>query len=220
MGTEVLRSNDCLKNTLHLNFYGSRPPPSPPPPMNSSRKKHLRSPPPEPSRKKQFRSGLPRPRSVHRPEPETRKALVMEEVKILKRGEPAKPAAAADNVDRVEQSRSVRRNPDKENSKPKTSGSVSAKASAGSLRYDTATALCSTNRIGPNPEIVPRFSDLNLNIVYAGTSMITSPSPSSLPIPKLSLTARPRPPPPSCTVGTSLNIAATKEIMCLLRMDA
>lgn len=218
MGTEVLRSNDCLKNTLHINFYGSRPPPSSPPPMNSSRKKPLRSPPPEPSRKKQFRSGLPRPRSVHRPEPETRKALVMEEVKILKRGEPAKPAAAADNVDRVERSRSVR-NPDKENWKPKSEGSGSAKVPAGSRRYDTVTALCSTNRIGPNPEVVPRFSDLNLNLVYAGTSTITSPSPSSLPIPKLSLTARLRPPPPSCTVGTSLNIAATKEIMCLLRMD-
>lgn len=217
MGTEVLRSNDCLKNTMHLNYYGSRPPPSTPPPMNSSKKKPLRSPPPEPSRKKQFRSGLPRSRSVHKPEPETRKALVMEEVKILKRGEPAKPAAAAaDNVDRIERSRSVG-DPGKENSKPKSegSGSGSAKASAVSRRYDTATALCSTNRIGPNPEIVPRFSDLNLNLVYAGPSVVISPSPSSVPIPTLSLRSRP----PSCSVGTGLNVAATKEIMCLLRLD-
>ncbi|XP_064981507.1 uncharacterized protein LOC103997830 [Musa acuminata AAA Group] len=112
MGAAVLRSQDCLQGRLHLDAFGSRSPQLPstkphrkkPPvssattPMKPGRGCPPRSTPSPPPK------GKP-PRPVRQwPSPENegatdgmtrpRRVLVMEEVKILKRGEQLKPVAS------------------------------------------------------------------------------------------------------------------------------
>ncbi|URE19850.1 alginate regulatory protein AlgP [Musa troglodytarum] len=112
MAMAVLRSHDCLKNRHHLDAYGfRRPPPAKPhrkkspPPAHSSPPTH--PPPPAPPRKafKPSCSANHPPDGLRSPSPlkdgaqsdgETcqRRALVMEEVRIMKRGEELKPRAS------------------------------------------------------------------------------------------------------------------------------
>lgn len=156
MGTVALRSHDCLKNHL----FASRPPPA----MNLSRKKPLRSPPekqPKPTRSRPNQAGPCRRRlgSPDTEDAEARKPIVMGQVTILKRGEELKA---------------------KPNSPP---APFAAAAPAGPT--DNPSILCLTSRLGPDPKILPRFSDLKA--VYAGPAYITSPAPSSLPFPEFFL---------------------------------
>ena len=75
-----------------------------------------------------------------------------------------------------------------------------SKGKKGDLRSD-GDVLCSTNRMGPDPEILPKFSDLT-PAVYAGPAFnISSPSPSSLPFLRRS------------------SEIATRGLRCLLRLD-
>lgn len=102
----------------------------------------------------------------------------MGEVTILRRGEPMK----VKNID------------------PKPSPAVDLRSDGLDL------ALSSTKRIGPDPKVLPRLSDLSP--VYAGPSIVSSPSPNSLPFPAFFL-------------KKAANEAdlATKGLRCLLRLD-
>nr|XP_010929111.1 uncharacterized protein LOC105050694 [Elaeis guineensis] len=207
MGTEVLRSHDCLQDRLHLEAFRSRPPP----PMKPSRKKNPRStpsispasqlpnagrshqprlarlsPPPQstkPTRSNPQRSGRktgsPGKENAGDSEIRPRRPLVMEEVTILKRGGDLK-AFGPPPVDR------------------RSGGEESA--------------LCSTNRLGPDPEILPKkigFADLGS--VYAGPAFFASPAPSSLPFPTFFLKK---------SAGEAIKSdEATKSLRCLLRLD-
>ncbi|XP_010245527.1 PREDICTED: uncharacterized protein LOC104589047 [Nelumbo nucifera] len=86
------------------------------------------------------------------------KTLVMGQVTILKRGEELKPPKVDDAVEEVK----------KEN--------------------DVDSVLCSTNRLGPEPEMVPKqihLTDAKAadGDVFAGSVFASSPPPSSLPFP-------------------------------------
>ncbi|KAG1364362.1 zyxin [Cocos nucifera] len=208
MGTEVLRSHDCLQDRLHLDAYfrsGSRPP------MKPSRKKAPRfspsnspasqllnagrshqprparlSPPPQstkPTRSNPPRSGRktgsPGKENARYSETRPRRTLVMEEVTILKRGGELK-AFGPPAVDRRSDGEEL--------------------------------ALCCTNRLGPDPEILPKkmcFADLGS--VYAGPAFFASPAPSSLPFPAFFLKK---------SAGEVINSdEATRSLRCLLRLD-
>ncbi|CAL9181108.1 unnamed protein product [Musa hybrid cultivar] len=192
MGTEVLRPHDCLRNPLSVDAFGSRPPPPakphrkkpprslptsssppstsfhvPPPPSKAGRRglgQPARSPPPQavakPSRANPpFDSRKsPSPRkdgALSEGETRSRRALVMEGVRILKRGEELKPGAPR---------------------------------AADLGREGDGSVFCSTNRLGPEPEILPRKGGLAvLESLYAGPAFFASPSPSSLPLPSFCL---------------------------------
>ncbi|KAJ8480569.1 hypothetical protein OPV22_024296 [Ensete ventricosum] len=195
MGTAVLRPHDCLRNRLHDDAFGSRPPPPakphrkkpprPPPTSSSPPSASFHPPPPPPPPSKAGRRGLgqparsPPPQAVAKPsranppldsrkspsprkdgtlsegETRSRRALVMEGVRILKRGEELKPGA-------------------------------SRAADLG--QEGDGSGLCSTNRLGAEPEILPRKVGLAvLESPYAGPAFFASPSPSSLPLPSFCL---------------------------------
>ena len=85
-----------------------------------------------------------------------------------------------------------------------------SKGKKGDLRSD-GDVLCSTNRMGPDLEILPKFSDLT-PAVYAGPAFnISSPSPSSLPFPAFFLKK-------SADEAVKSEIA-TRGLRCLLRLD-
>ncbi|KAK2973353.1 hypothetical protein RJ640_015108 [Escallonia rubra] len=79
------------------------------------------------------------------------KNLVMGQVKILKRGEPLKEAGLGPGRKERE------------------------------ARDPTELALSTTDRLGPEPEMVPKL--LRISELYAGSAGIVSPPPSSLPLP-------------------------------------
>lgn len=97
--------------------------------------------------------------------------LVMEEVRILKRGEAVRPP----------------------------SPSLSSRGGEENL------TPCLTDRLGPDPNVLPKPSVS----VYAGPAFVSSPSPSSLPVPLFLKKAASR--------GDDI---ATRTICCLLRLDA
>lgn len=159
--------------------------------MNPSRKKPLRSTPqkqPKPARSR-HNPARPDRRQFGSPDKENseaRKPLVLGQVTILKRGEELK-------------------------AKPQTPPSPSAAATAAAPRSagNDPSVLCSTNRLGPDPKILPKFSDLKA--VYAGPAYITSPAPSSLPFPAFFLK--------KASDEASESDLATRGLRCLLRLD-
>ncbi|URE30726.1 alginate regulatory protein AlgP [Musa troglodytarum] len=176
MATEVLRPHDCLRNRLHVDAFGSRPPtpakphrkkpPRSPPTSSSPPSASFHLPPPpskavaKPSRANPPLDGRksPSPRkdgALSEGETRSRRALVMEGVRILKRGEELKPGAP--------------------------------RAADPGLEGD-GSVFCSTNRLGPEPEILPRKVGLAVpESPYAGPAFFASPSPSSLPLPSFCL---------------------------------
>ncbi|RWW20604.1 hypothetical protein GW17_00015282 [Ensete ventricosum] len=188
MAMAVLRSHDCLKNRLHLDAYGFRPPPpakpqrkkSPRPPLSSSTADH----PPPPPRKAGRRGPQPPARlppsqafkpsfsanhsrdGLRSPSPLNDRAQF--------EGETCQRRALV-----MEEVRIVKRG---EELKPKASLAADV-----SLEGDDS-ALSTGNRLGPEPEILPRKVGLAvLESAYAGPAFLSSPSPSSLPFPSLFL---------------------------------
>ncbi|KAG6534757.1 histone-lysine N-methyltransferase 2D-like [Zingiber officinale] len=185
MATAVLRSQDCLRNQRHLDAFG----PSPPMPVKHRRKKPprsspsssppsfypvlppkscrrgsappARSPPPQAVKSGQSGNAPLDPRRstplrtdgrVLEGEPRPRKPLVMQEVRILKRGEDPRLAVFPTFDLRSEVDSSI---------------------------------LCSTDRLGPEPQVLPKKVFLaDMPFPYAGPAYsAASPAPSSLPIP-------------------------------------
>ncbi|KAF8387961.1 hypothetical protein HHK36_026627 [Tetracentron sinense] len=73
--------------------------------------------------------------------------------------------------------------------------------------------VCSTERLGPDPEMVPKFLSpvAGRSEVYAGSAFFLSPSPSSLPLPSFSKKKE--------GVMTIIDDSATKDLRRLLRLD-
>ncbi|KAF8400560.1 hypothetical protein HHK36_013859 [Tetracentron sinense] len=185
MGTEVLRSQDCLRDrfpTQTLTFpsmkYRRNPNPSPTP---SGRRKG------SPARCQEKERGKERCRTNIVKFPA--KNLMMGQVTILKRGEGLKP---------MKDRRSEIVADDEEK---KTE-----------MRKDEDTVLCSTDRLGPEPDLVPkqiRLTDLkSVDGVYAGSVCFTSPPPSSLPFPAF-----------FAKKDLTKNDVATTDLRRLLRLD-
>lgn len=112
------------------------------------------------------------------------KKLVMEEVGLLRRGGVVKAPPAAEGL--------------------------REEATAGG---GADMALCSTDRLGPEPEILPKQTLLvgrEPSLYYAGLGFVASPSPSSLPFPTSFFAKK--------DGGNKMELA-TKGLRYLLRLD-
>ncbi|MQL83288.1 hypothetical protein Taro_015780 [Colocasia esculenta] len=190
MGADLLRSHGGTGGRLPAGEIRSSPPVKPSRSTNLARHPRVsprqaddafpRSPPSQtkPLRKSPGNHGTPG-RSGRRsriPDSEGKmvvkmpvKRLVMEEVTILKRGEDVKPTRPAED----------RRPSDREGAAAPPS------VADGADDDDINVALCSTERLGPDPEILPKQIRLvdGKKPLYAGSGFFASPSPRSLPLP-------------------------------------
>ncbi|XP_008784805.2 ras-associated and pleckstrin homology domains-containing protein 1-like [Phoenix dactylifera] len=209
MGTAVLRSHDCLKGRLHLEAFGSRPPP----PVKPSRKKPPRSSPspstsPPPPPPKDGRSHQTRPAQPSPPPQPTNHTRPNPPRSVRKTGFPGKENAGDTQI------RPRRPLVMEEVTILKRGDELKAFGPPAEDRRSDGdeSLLCSTNRLGPDPEILPKkigFADLGS--VYAGPAFFASPSPSSLPFPASFLKK----------VGGEAITSdeATRSLRCLLRLD-
>ncbi|PWA90988.1 hypothetical protein CTI12_AA095140 [Artemisia annua] len=196
----VLHPHDVLKDHNNNNNLFSTP-------VKSSRRTN-----PNPNftrsdnRKKSPPTGVRRHKStasvVSDPPMSTAKNLVMGQVKILKRGEPLDESATVlkDNNHRkvstttaattpaVDRKASRKVTPAKK--KPEKEKKVSPKpnpnpnnlnSTIDELKLDDF-ALSSTDRLGPDPEMVPKKSNM-AEFFFAGSAFVDSPPPSSVPLP-------------------------------------
>lgn len=181
MATAVLRSHDALSNRMHLDAF--TPSPTKPRRRRSPKPAGASSPPPRPAAVASpapkaaaavasppvkaaaagRRSPPARPAARKQPSPTKEKQrLVMEEVRILKRGEePPAPAPAPAPA-------------------PVLAAPVAKAAAAVDQRV-----VCSTGRIGPQaPAVVPTKKIVADTAGYAGPAFAAAaPEPSSLPMP-------------------------------------
>ncbi|XP_010942151.1 uncharacterized protein [Elaeis guineensis] len=208
MGTAVLRSHDCLKGRLHLEAFGSRPPP----PAKHSRKKPPRSSPsssPPPPPPKAGRSHLTRPARLSPPPQPTNPTRPNPPSSVRKTGSPGKENAGDTQI------RPRRPLVMEEVTILKRGEELQAFVTPAEDRRSDGdeSVLCSTNRLGPDPQILPKkigFADPAS--VYAGPAFFASPSPSSLPFPAFFLKK---------AGGEAINSdEATRSLRCLLRLDA
>lgn len=118
-------------------------------------------------------------------DPPVTKTLVMGQVKILKRGEPldesSSPVLKDINDRNVTKDVSVKDVSVKTSSeKKKDKRNSNGKSKIQNMKHDDF-ALCSTNRLGPDPEMVPK--EKLADFFFAGSAFVDSPPPSSLPLP-------------------------------------
>ncbi|XP_010265698.1 PREDICTED: uncharacterized protein LOC104603375 [Nelumbo nucifera] len=157
MGTAVLRSQDCLRSRFPPQTLGSPPIRPRRNPNANSNPNAMRS-----GRRKRTPSGFQEKESgSNRCRSSVTKLptknLVMGQVTILKRGEELKSVTTCDDEKQAK------------------------------IKIDIDSALCSTERLGPEPEMVPkqiRLTDSKVvEGVFAGSAFLASPPPSSLPFP-------------------------------------
>ncbi|XP_042510315.1 uncharacterized protein LOC122085798 [Macadamia integrifolia] len=192
MATAALRSQDCLRGRFPAETLTS-PPFKPRRTSNSNA-----NPSPNPNPNPTFtRSGRRKRTQVGSPDKENRRSrcemagsrlpaknMIMGQVTILKRGEMLKPTE-----DRVR-------------------GVVEEEA-----KTNEVPVLYSTERLGPEPDMVPKQIGLtdvkSVDGVFAGSAFLTSPPPSSLPLPGFFTNK----------VVPSKNDVATTDLRRLLRLD-
>ncbi|KAG9456240.1 hypothetical protein H6P81_000748 [Aristolochia fimbriata] len=186
MGTQVLRSQDCLKS-----------------PLNSKPMRGLHHTPPRPGGRRKRRQNV----DVVAPSAKFPN-LVMGQVTILKRGEDLKTEPVkSDRPAVVQMKKSV------------VSGDVvkpEVEEKKVNLGAEDAV-LCSTERLGPEPEMVPKQIRITetksvgaVELVYAGSGFVTSPAPSALPLPAFFTRG--------CQKSVN-NDRATKDLRRLLGLD-
>uniref|UniRef100_A0A5B6Z9N7 Uncharacterized protein n=1 Tax=Davidia involucrata TaxID=16924 RepID=A0A5B6Z9N7_DAVIN len=153
-GLAVLQPQDCLKDPLPRKtlIYDPMKSQRNPNPNSAKLNRRKRSPP----RLQDKRNNNNKSRHMVVMADFPAKNLVIGQVKILKRGEELKETTAT------------------ENRASEVDGKVKVE-DLGDL------VLSSTDRLGPEPELVPK--QVRLNDFYAGSAFIESPPPSSLPFP-------------------------------------
>ncbi|XP_043701319.1 uncharacterized protein LOC122651834 [Telopea speciosissima] len=184
MATAVLRSQDCLRGRFPKETLA----PSPFRPRKNSNTNANPNPNPNPSfsrsgRRKRIPVGS-LDKENGRSARSPAKNMIMGQVTILKRGEMLKPTE-----DRVR-------------------GVVEEQA-----KINEVSVLCSTDRLGPEPEMIPKQIGLtdvkSVDGVFAGSAFLTSPPPSSLPLPGF-FTKK--------VVPSKIDVATT-DLRRLLRLD-
>ncbi|KAK1407884.1 hypothetical protein QVD17_39511 [Tagetes erecta] len=111
--------------------------------------------------------------------PPVSKTLVMGQVKILKRGEPLDESSPL-LTKNVPVDRKAIKDVSVKGSKKKKNEKRNTTTKSQKLKPEDF-ALCSTNRLGPDPEMVPKQNLADL--FFAGSAFVDSPPPSSLPLP-------------------------------------
>lgn len=196
-GVAILHPQDCLKDQRDDLFSTPvRPRRTPKPSPNLTRSEGRKRSPPTGVRKNKAMV-------ADTPAAAVAKNLVMGQVKILKRGEaldesstalkdlndrkvsnaaattPTKDMASDRKVSRDSavdrRVLSAKKKPEKEKRRLSNSNSK-----IDDLKIDDF-ALSSTNRLGPDPELVPK--QMKTDFFFAGSAFVDSPPPSSLPLP-------------------------------------
>lgn len=187
-GVAVLNPQD-YDNNLFSTPLKSRRTPKPNP--NLTRSDNRKRSPPAGLRKNKSTTAM----VVDPPATAAAKNLVMGQVKILKRGEPfgeslsVLKSSSDQNItngtkttitttmkeDRKVSGRRVLPTKKKENKK------ISNTTNYEELKIDDF-ALSSTDRLGPEPEMVPKKKN-NMGVFFAGSVFVDSPPPSSVPLP-------------------------------------
>ncbi|KAJ8617577.1 hypothetical protein MRB53_013763 [Persea americana] len=126
--------------------------------------------------------------------------LVMGQVKILKRGEELDPSSP---------SKDLQSDPLKDSSKSERCLDSADICDDG----DDDLALCSTGRLGPDPDLAPKPIRLSVDAaIYAGSAFASSsPSPSSLPFPAFCKNV--------CSPSRGVHDGATNDLRRLLGLD-
>ncbi|KAF5759852.1 hypothetical protein HanXRQr2_Chr16g0746351 [Helianthus annuus] len=195
-GVAVLHPRDCLndnRDNLFLSPVKSRRNPKSTPNLSTSNPNLTRS----DARKRSPPTGLRKHKSpatmvTDPPATAAGKALVMGQVKILKRGEPLDDLSTVlkDLTDRSVTNETATtaetRLPEKEvasDRKVKRVTPVKKKSEGRSFSNPKMDdfALSSTERLGPDPEMVPK--QMKGEFFFAGSAFVDSPPPSSLPLP-------------------------------------
>ncbi|KAM3714261.1 hypothetical protein ACJW31_01G318800 [Castanea mollissima] len=176
MGTEILRSHDCLQDrfrkealTLTLTPTLKTHRNANPNPNGANSRRRKRSPMKiQSSKDRSDRSMVTKSPSQN---------LVMGEVKILKRGEALTQPKTTKTKTKTDFGLTLA---GADNRKPKS------KSKGGDVEVSDL-GLGSTDRLGPDPETVQkqiRVAEFNaVDGIYAGSAFVTSPPPSSLPVP-------------------------------------
>ncbi|XP_019163048.1 PREDICTED: uncharacterized protein LOC109159390 [Ipomoea nil] len=174
----VLRPQDPLKDRLaynrHNTFVNSSFPspkskktsPSSSNPNHGSDKSNRRKRSPQKSSRNSNNTSRGGCGSLSSSPPAKNRHLVMGQVKILKRGE-ALTVSMKDGLERKKMEGEKAREKSEVNSCPP--------------EVDDDLALSTTDRLGPEPDMVPK--QIKIADFYAGSAFISSPPPSSLPVP-------------------------------------
>ncbi|MFS7996785.1 hypothetical protein Hanom_Chr12g01133901 [Helianthus anomalus] len=195
-GVAVLHPRDCLndnRDNLFLSPVKSRRNPKSTPNLSTSNPNLTRS----DARKRSPPTSLRKHKSpatmvTDLPATAAGKALVMGQVKILKRGEPLDDLSTVlkDLTDRsvtnATATTAETRLPEKEvagDRKVKKVTPAKKKSEGRSFSNPKMDdfALSSTERLGPDPEMVPK--QMKGEFFFAGSAFVDSPPPSSLPLP-------------------------------------
>ncbi|KAJ9546611.1 hypothetical protein OSB04_019154 [Centaurea solstitialis] len=195
-GVAVLHPQDCLKDGL---FVKSRRNPKPTTVNHSSSSPNLTR---SDGRKRSPPTGLRRNNRTAVDPPSTAAAaavaknLVMGQVKILKRGEPLEEMNEASSTtttpprdDRKASAAGGRRVSPPAKKKPEKAEKMEKRGFSNPnpnpkidvLRKDDF-ALSSTDRLGPDPDMVPKKKNI-AGVFFAGSAFVDSPPPSSVPLP-------------------------------------
>ncbi|CAH1454413.1 unnamed protein product [Lactuca virosa] len=206
-GVVVLHPQDCLNDNIFSTPVKSRRAPKPSPNFSNSSPNITRS----EGRKRSPPTGVRRNKTATAlvadpPQTAVAKNLVMGQVKILKRGEPldesstvlkemddrkvSNGTATTTPTKEVVVDRKASKDPiasrrvlptKKKSEKEKRSFSIPNPRT--DMKIDDF-ALSSTNRLGPDPEMVPKQMKKNIaEFFFAGSAFVDSPPPSSLPLP-------------------------------------
>ncbi|GJQ92875.1 hypothetical protein Tco_0004014 [Tanacetum coccineum] len=179
---DVLKDNNTLFSTPNKSSRRTNPNP------NFTRSDNRKKSPPTGVRRHKSTASM-----VSDPPISTAKNLVMGQVKILKRGEPLDESLTVlkDINDRkdsttpaVDRKASRRVTPAKK--KPEKEKKVSpnpniSNSTMDELKFDDF-ALSSTDRLGPDPDILPKKNNM-ADFFFAGSAFVDSPPPSSVPLP-------------------------------------
>ncbi|XP_015888392.1 uncharacterized protein LOC107423359 [Ziziphus jujuba] len=207
MGTEILRPQDCLIERIRV-----------PPASFYRRKSYYGNPNPNPNPNPNFHYSNPRPNRKQHHHQVVLRSEKRDERKLQHRygSEPSvsKRTSSGDlSAMKTMEKVTILRRGESLDSKIKSSEGLKKESDGGLV-------VCGTERLGPDPEMVPkqtRIVDLKSppvvagkTDVYAGSACAVSPAPSSLPLPSFSKKKQ---------VFAIVDDSATRDLRRLLRLD-
>lgn len=198
MGTEVLRPQDCIRDSPAIfnhrkSFFGNG--------VSKVNRKPFRSVKPESRRKS------PEPKkSADDDLRSMNPKIVLGQVTILRRGESLDTKVKLSDTKPISKKITVKSSDAKHICKETTVKSSDTK------QVSKEITVYGTGRLGPDPKIIPKQVRFGLPDTYAGSAFFTSPAPSSLPLPSFFKK--------DCGgVKAVDDSAATRDLRRLLRLD-
>lgn len=189
MGTEVLRPQDCIRDSPAIfshrkNYYGNGVP--------KVNRKPVRSVKPESRRK----SPEPKKSATDDDLRSRNSKIVLGQVTILRRGESLDTKVKSSDTKQTSKEIMVKSSDTKSSDTKQVSKEIT---------------VYGTGRLGPDPKMVRKQVRFGLPDTYAGSAFFTSPAPSSLPLPSFFKK--------DCGVKAVDDSAATRDLRRLLRLD-